>query len=204
MLIGQKDRGRRPLVYPHASRVKRRGFTLTEVLAVVFISSVVIAALFLTLTTGEFSNSTISAKTDLRAKVRRIMDWIIKDVRQTNLAEINNNNPSLNHIKFKLVTGIDDITGSYTLSPNYIEYDYNNVSGELTRNEVDETGLILQGWVFNNITQPPFYTAPGVPLVADGILASKKLVVVIVGQNQVRSSLTLNSSLTEEARVRNE
>lgn len=175
-----------------------------EVLVVGFISSVVIAALLLTLTTGEFSNSTVSAKTDLQAKVRRIMDWVIKDVRQTNLAEINNNNPSVNHIKFKVVTGIDNITGSYTLSPNCIEYNYNNVSGELTRNEVDETGLIAQSWVFDNITQPPFYTAPGVPLVANGILASKKLVIVIAGQNQVRNSLTLNSSLAEEVKIRNE
>lgn len=175
-----------------------------EVLVVGFISSVIIAALLLTLTTGEFSNSTISAKIDLQAKVRRIMDWIIKDVRQTNLAEINNNNPSVNHIKFKVVTGIDNITGSYALSPNYIEYNYNNVSEELTRNEVDETGLILQSWVFNNITQSPFYTAPEVPLVANGILASKKLVIVIAGQNQVRNSLILNFSLNEEVRVRNE
>lgn len=207
MLIGQREAEIETLVYPRASRVKKRGFTLVEILVAAFILIIVIGALHLTLTTGEFSNSLNSAKTDLQAEVRQVLDWIVKDVRQTCLIQINTNSPSENHIKFKQVTGIDNATGNYTLSPNYIEYSYNSVSQQLTRSEVDGTGSILRSWVFNNITQSPFYTAAGVPLAAGDILTSKKLVIVIPARNPVLlrgSSLTLNFSLTGEARIRNE
>jgi prepilin-type N-terminal cleavage/methylation domain-containing protein len=185
-------------------RIKRRGHTLVEVLVVAFILGIIIMALFLTLTTGEFSSSVSMAKTDLQAKVRRVMDWIVKDVRQTNPIQINTNNPTANHIKFKKVTGIDNDSGNHTLSSNYIEYNYTSVSGSLTRNEVSEDGSMLHSWVFSNITQSPFYTATEVPLATDGILTSKKLIIVITGQSQVRNSLTLNQTLTEEVKIRND
>lgn len=164
----------------------------------------ILAALFYSLTSSEFLSVVSSAKTDLQAEVRQAIDWIAKDVRQTNLIQINTNNPSGSHIKFKKVTGIDNSTGNYALSDNYIEYDYDAVSGDLVRNEVDDGGTILQSWVFHNITQAPFYSSQGVVLAPGDILNSKKLVVVIAGQGQVRSSLTLNFSLTGEVKIRNE
>lgn len=204
MLVGRKGGGIEILVYPHALRVKKISFTLVEVLIVVFILTIIISALFFTLTTGQFSNAVISAKADLQAKVRGAMDWVVKDVRQTNLIQINTHNPSVNHIKFKKVTGIDNATGQYTLSSNYIEYNYDSASGELTRKQVDETGSVLGSWTFNNITQAPFYVAPEDPLDPGDILTSKKLVIVIAAQTQVRNSLTLNRTLTEEVKIRNE
>jgi len=181
--------------------LKQRGFTLIEVLVVGSILSIIMAALFFSLTTGEFSISVASAKADLQAKVRLIMNWIVKDVRQTSLVEINAtaNAPSENHIKFRQVTGVND-TGSYTYNSNYTEYTYNETFGNLTRNEVNETGTVLCSLVFSNITQSPFYTAPGVPL---NILNNRKLVIVINGTNQVTNSLTLNFNLTEEVNIRN-
>jgi competence protein ComGC len=204
MLIGLKDKDKEAFSYLRAFHSKKSGLTLIEVLVVAFILTVIIGSLFLTLTTGELSSSISSEKTDLQAKVRLVMDWIIKDVRQTNLIQINTNAPSADHIKFKKVTGIDNATGNYTLSSNYIVYSYDNTLQRLTRNEVDDGGTILNSWVFSNITQSPFYSDTGVPLAPGGILTSKKLIIIILGQSQFRNSLTLNSSLTEEVKIRNE
>ncbi len=172
-------------------------------LVTTFLLLTVISTLFLTLTKGELFNDITSQKVDLQAKVRRILDWVVKDVRQTNLIQINTNSPSADYIKFKPVTGING-TGDYTLSTNYIEYSYDAASDTLTRNEVDDGGTVLNSWFFDNITQSPFYSDAGVPLAAGAILTSKKLVIVISGQDQVRGSLPLTVSLTAEVKIRNE
>lgn len=204
MLIGQNDREIEALAYPHTLHLKESGLTLIEILVSAFVLLIIITALFLSLTTGEFSHSLSSAKVDLQAKVRRAMDWMVKDVRQTNLIEINTNNPSGNHIKFKQVRGINNATGSYALSSNYIEYSYDNITDGLTRNEVNASGSILRSWVFSNISEASFYTAPGVLLAPGDVLASKKLIITVSGTTQVRNSLNLNYSLTEEVKIRNE
>lgn len=183
---------------------KSSAFTLVELLIVALIFGIILSSLFVTLNIGYLSFSVTSAKLELQSYVRATMDRLIKDVRDTNLSEINSNNPSVNHIKFRKVTGIDNNSGSYTLSSNYIEYNYDNVSGELTRNIVDVNGTILRSSLFRNIIQSPFYSAPGVPLVDNAILTSKSLVIVITSQKQAKNSLFLNFSLTEEIRIRNE
>jgi hypothetical protein len=169
---------------------------------------VLFAALFYTLNTGEIANTLSLEKINLQANLRHVIDWIIKDVRQTNLIEINSNNPSISHIKFRQVTGIDNTSGNYTVASNYIEYNYTNATFNLTRNEISATNTTLRSWAFSNITQAPFYTAPGVPLVstpgaAGNILIAKKLLLVIAGQRQARGT-ALNLTLTEEVKVRNE
>lgn len=166
---------------------------------------IVIMALFLSLTTGEFSSSVSMAKADLQAKVRLAMDWIVKDIRQTYPSQIDSNDPTVSHIKFKKVTGIVDATGEdYTVTSDYTEYNYTSALNQLTRNEVDDSGKITRSWNFTNITQASFYTAPGQSLAPGGILTSRKLIVVITGQSQVRNSLILNQTLTEEVKIRND
>ncbi len=193
------------MLYPRALRLNKKGFTLVEVLVTAFILCVIFAALFVTLTTGEFSNAITSAKIDLQAKVRMIMDTIVKDVRQTNINQINVNDPSVDHIKFKKVAGIDNGTGSYVLGSGYIEYNYDQASSSLARNELDNSGTgVLKTVVFNNITQSPFYSASGVPLAPGGILNTKKLFIVIAARKQVRNNLILNFSLREQVKIRNE
>jgi len=182
--------------------LNNRGFTIVEVLSVSFILITVFAAMFITLTTGEFSNAVSSAKADLQANVRTAMNSVLNDVRQTSLIQINSNNPSAGHIKFKKITGIDNVTGSYSLSANDIEYTYNQSSFSLERSETGPGVSKVQ--IFNDITEAPFYSATGVPLEAGGILSSKKLVVVMSGRNHVRGDLDLNFSLTEEVKIRNE
>jgi type II secretory pathway pseudopilin PulG len=186
MSAGQKGRETEILNYLRVSLLKKKGLSLIELFVAAGILSLILAALFISITSGDLSSAVSSAKSDLQGKLRLIMDWITKDVRSTNIIEINTNSPSAGYLKFKKVTGIDNITGNYTLSPDYTEYSYNSTSGELTRSEINgTTGEILRTVPFNNITQSPFYTTQGVPLVPGGIL-------------------TLNLTLTEEVKIRNE
>jgi len=173
-------------------------------MVVAFLLVILIFALLTTLNTGELSNSISSAKADLQSQARRVMDWIIKDTRQTSLIQINNNNPAGNHIKFKQVTGINNATGDYTLSTDFIEYNYDSDLEQLTRSVVQDDGTVLRSWVFSNITESPFYSTAGVALAADAILTSHKLVAVIAEEKVVNVNLTLSFSLTEEIRIRNE
>lgn len=203
-----KDREAGISDYQRGLRAKRNGFTLIELSIAGVILCVIITALFMSLNVGESSISLGLAKVDLHAKVRNVMDWIVRDVRQTNLAEIDTNSPSQYYIKFRKVTGIDNLTGSYTLSPECIEYSYNSVSSELSRNEINfSDGVLLQTLVFSNITQSPFYADTGVPLAQapnpGNILSAKKLVIIVAGQSRLRNGLTFDFSLTEEAKVRN-
>jgi prepilin-type N-terminal cleavage/methylation domain-containing protein len=210
MLVGQKEQETEILVYPREEANSKRGFTLVEILVVGFILSVVTTALFLTLSTGEFSSSLSSAKADLQAKVRLIMDMMVRDVRQTHFNEINQNDPRVNHIKFRKVSGIKDSgpnAGDLNFSPNpYIEYSYNPNTLQLTRSIVDgTTGVVLRSQVFGDITNIRFCSKVNEDLGPNTIIPadSRKLIITIAARRQVKR-LTLNLSLSEEVKIRNE
>lgn len=179
----------------------------------------------MSLTSGEFSSSVSSAKADLQAKVRLIMDWIVKDLRSTDRDEINadDNDPAVNHIKFKKVADIyiDSVnnTTSMIMSSNYTEYNYTADLSRLTRNELYSNGTIIPGrsrnfpnttnvsnhdeFVKFYITDVSFYVEPGVPLDEEHS-SEGKLIVNITGQSQFRNSTILNQTLSEEVKIRNE
>lgn len=206
MLVGQREEGIGILVCPRKLHAKKRGFTLIEVLVVGFILSVIITGLLMTLIIGDRSISISSAKADLQAKVRSILEMITRDVRQTNLNEINNNAPGVNHIKFKQVIGIDSGTGDYSLSNDYIEYTYDINTRQLTRSIVDGAGAILRSTVFGDITNTTrFRSKENEDLGPNTIIAadSRKLIITIAAQGQA-NRLTLNFYLTEEVKIRNE
>lgn len=180
-----------------------RGFTIVEVLSVAFILTVLFAGIFVTLTTGELSNQISAAKADLQANVRTAMNSLTKDLRQTSAIQINSNDPSAVHIKFKKVSGIDNFTGDHSFSDNTIEYSYNAATLSLTRNEFSSSGALLKQQVFNNITEAPFYSSQGVPLAPGAVLTTRKLVIVISARETVRGSLNINFTITEEIKIRN-
>ncbi|MCX5701913.1 MAG: prepilin-type N-terminal cleavage/methylation domain-containing protein [Candidatus Omnitrophica bacterium] len=213
MLHGQKKAGIGTTICQRAlralSRKNKKSLTLIEIMVVVFIMGIIFMALFLSLTTAEFSSSVSSAKTDLQAKLRLVMDLIIRDVRQTSSSEgridFSNPPPSESYIKFVKVTGVDNVTPQiYTLTSDYIEYNYTAALNQLSRNEVNDSGSIIKSWNFTNLTQVSFYTAPGVPLAQGEIAESRKLLVNITGQTQVRNSLVINQTLSEEVKIRND
>ena len=172
---------------------------------VTLIMGVLCSGLFLTLTVGDFSSSVSQAKADLQAKVRLIMDAIIRDVRQTSRSQINDitNAPGANHIKFKVVSGTNEADGNLTFSTDYIEYTYDPNLLQLTRSSVDGAGA-PRIRVFHDITDTTFFSEEGVPFVVGA--NSGKLIVNITAQSQAREArnLLLSYSLTEEVKIRNE
>jgi hypothetical protein len=181
---------------------KSGGFTLVEILVVTLLFTIIIGSLLVTLTTGQLSTAVGSAKADLQAKLRNIMGLLVRDVRQTNILEINTHSPTIDHIQFRKVTGID-ASGNYTLDTYFIVYTYDSGLKQLTRQGDDGAGhTVTTTW--DNITQSPFYVASGEPLAANNILTYKKLRIVIAGESTVRTSLVLTFTLTEEVKIRNE
>jgi type II secretory pathway pseudopilin PulG len=208
MLIGQKGKEQEAYRFLPAKekRISKKlsSFTLVETLIAAFILGILLVSLFATLNIGQFSDAVGSARIDLQANLRNLMDWIVRDVRQTYPIQINSNDPSVNHIKFKKVVGIDNTTGNHTVSARYTEYIYNNTTLQLRRNELNDTGSVLFSLVFSNITASHFYSDVGVPLYNDTILGSGKLIVVISGQKQARNNVLLNLNLNETITLRNE
>ncbi|MBI5144596.1 MAG: prepilin-type N-terminal cleavage/methylation domain-containing protein [Candidatus Omnitrophica bacterium] len=199
---------RKIFCFPRASQNRKCGFTLVEVLLVSLILTLILAALFITLTTGESVSAISSAKIDLQAQLRQVINWITQDIRRATVGEIANNSPSSNHVKFRQVQGVDTTTGYYILSDNYIEYNYDNNLQKITRSLVNPAGEILQSWQFNNIAQPPFYTrdASGgiVSLNQSDLSNSRKIIVTITCLKTVKGSLNLTSNLSQEVKIRNE
>lgn len=191
---------------------KKAGFTLVEVIVSAFLLSVILAALFLTLSTGQLSSSVGLKKVDLQAHVRQVSDLIARDVRQTFRWEIaaETNAPSGTHIKFRQVQGWDPSgTGEPVMSANYIDYNYDEAASTITRSIVDASANILNSRVFSNIIAPPFYTvdpSDGSIVALDPVilLASGRMVIDIRSQAQIRGALTINFTLKEEVKIRNE
>ena len=187
---------------------KESGFTIIEVLFSALLTALLLAGSFYALSTGELSGTLSFAKADLQAEVRRTLDWIVKDVRQTVSWEVANNSPSGIHIKFRQVEGWDTANNILLMSTNFIEYSYDSASSTMTRKSLDAGGNVLQSWLFNNITASPFYTrdATGniVTLNSTDLLTSRKLIASISGQKQVRGALNTGCSLSEEIKIRNE
>lgn len=184
----------------HSQRISRRSFTFVEVLFTILVTSLLSGALLYALNTGQFSHAFSSTQADLQAEVRRLTDWVSRDARETVPYEINNNNPSQTHIKFRKVQGWNTTSEVLLWSSNYFEYTYDAASKTITRSDGGQT------LVFNNIIQPPFYTKDTsgntVPL-SSAILDSKILIIVIAGEKQVKDALKAAYTLTAEVRIRN-
>lgn len=187
---------------------KISGLTIIEVLFSALLTGLLLAGFFYALTTGELSNTFSSAKADLQAQVRMMMDWILKDARQTVSWDIANNNPSDTHIKFRQAQGWDTANNTLLLNSDFIEYAYDANAKTITRKGLDAAGNTIQSWVFDNIISSPFYTINSggdiVSLNSTDLLTSARLVVLISAQKQVRGALNTSCSLTGEIKIRNE
>lgn len=183
---------------------KKSGLTLVEILVVLFVFTIVVGALYLSLNTGQSSSAYASARADLQAKVRNIMTLIVSDVRQTTLVELNNNTPSVGHIEFRKVTGID-ASGGYEYDTDYIEYTYDDVQETLTRTVYvsGAPGTPTQETTWDDIDELTFYADSSTPLAADDILASKKIIITVKGKTTVMGS-QIDFQLVEEVKIRNE
>ena len=202
-------------------RGRIKSFTLVEILIVVLTLGVLMAGFFYALITGESSWSFNAAKIEVQSEVRRAVDWIAKDVRQSWDIGRSNNNPSSTHIKFKKVIGYNTAGGgSVALSNNFTEYTYDSGLKTITRTELSPDGSCVQNpdgscrvWTFRNIIQAPFYTNnngsiividPSSPGENSPIFfqTKKNLVIILTGQKPVKSGLNATYTLTEEVKIR--
>lgn len=208
MLLGQKDKGQEASSFKPASRHKKSGFSLVEILVVMAIFLVLIGAIIMALNTGQYSNSISIAKVDLQSSVRNLMNWITKDVRQSITWDMANNSPSTIYIKFRQVQGWNAATHTLTLNDDFIEYAYDSSAQTITRRLLDSSGNELQRWEFSDITEEPFYTRDSSGTIVDmsgsDLLISNRIIIVIASSAQVRGSLNIPFSLTEEVKIRNE
>lgn len=204
---------------------KIRSFALIEILLVVALVSLVTGGFFYLYNSAESARLVSIAKTEVQSEVRRAMDWIVNDLRQTTTAsitDINNSPPSTStHIKFKKVTGYSVKAG--VPSPdfgNFIEYTYNSDSKTITRTD---PGNSPGSWSFNNIViqlqddttqalvdHPIFNTrlldGSIVPLTQGVIITAGNLVIEITGKKEVKLSLKTFDVvyiLKEEVNMRN-
>ena len=182
------------LSYPRVLLNSKGGFTLVEIMVSFFILTVILTGLFLSLSTGELSSSISSIKLDAQERARRVMDWIIKDVRQTSFAKININGYTDSYIKFEICSDFDDTTYSSIWSDYYIEYSYNDSEKRLTRARISSAGVTEMSWDFDNIMVAPFDTSD---------LENNRLIVTITSQKQQVGLPTVTSTLTSEIRLRN-
>lgn len=173
-----------------------------------FIAVLVVAGLFMTLNMGQFSSSVGSTKLDLQSKVRRALYFVVTDARQATCAEIANNAPAADYIKFRKAEGINTTSGTYILNDTYVEYDYNSSSETLTRNLTYANGTVFRSLAFANITAAPFYTRDSgglvVNLTQSALLVSRRLIVNMTGTNSVSSTFNLTYPLSAEIKIRNE
>ena len=183
----------------------KKGFTLIEILVSAFIMILLMGSFFMALNLGQIIGPKTSAKVDLQANVRQIVDRITRDSRQTTTYEIANNNPSGIHMKFRLVQGYQ--SGNFVFSNNYIDYSYNEDTDILIRSIRDQDDNELSKLEYRDITESPFYVVNAsnqvVALNGTDLLITTRLVVKISAQSQVRGG-NISFTLQAEAKIRNE
>lgn len=153
-----------------------------------------------------------TTKVEVQSEVRRAMDWIVNDVRQTVNSSIGlgSNLPSSTHIKFGKVTGYG------TPLSNPVEYIYDSGAQTITR---FDASVNPGSWVFRNIVSndSPFNAGIFYTRLADGsiiiidpqttvdspVFQTGNLVVVITGRKQVNAGLDVSYTLRQEVKIRN-
>jgi type II secretory pathway pseudopilin PulG len=188
MLTGKNASGREVLAYRRVSRTEAQSFTLIETLVVAGIIGIIFSALFSVLNLSNLSHSIVSTKLSLQAEARRVIEWIVKDARQTSAYQISNNNATSSYIKFKTCAGHNGT--SLLWNSDFIEYDYNSSSQILTRTDYS-TG---DTWDFYDIVANPFDVSG---------LANNILGVTIDVQKDVIGTVEPRVNLTTEIKIRN-
>lgn len=195
--------------YPQRLHVQKNkpvysdGFTLVEMLIVVFILSIIMTGLFLTFNIGQFSFPITSAKLELQSEARNIMNWITKDLHQAITGNIADNNATTNYIKINLwewnyTTNLRD-----THNNAYIEYFYNGTSRKLTRQYTDASGGVST-LEFSNITESPFCTNLTTGILDRNYLrTNNKLNVIVSVEKIIRGTLSVPFILISEVTIRN-
>ncbi len=180
---------------------KNKGFSLVEILVVTFILVIVITALLITLNTGDLTNKIGSARLEVQQEVRRAMDWMVRDLRQTNRVKLEvldqlgtrkqfnllANGETFSEPLFNICTDYIDLSVQW--SANQIGYAFDNINKTITRTDYGTT----QVWQFNNIDSLTFKK-----------ISLNLLRITVSGKKTARGSIEPTFALEEEVKLRNE
>lgn len=162
------------------------------------------SALFVVLNVGNLSNTIVGAKLEAQQEVRRAMEWMIMDLRNTDRMRLQVIDPDVdpvNRIQFNVSTGtitdpLFNICIGYAVSgnlwsSNQIGYTYDAVNRRIVRSD-SGTG---NTWQFNHINSLTFTkTKTGL----------NSLLIEIMGQKTAIGTITPTFTLQEEVKLRNE
>lgn len=198
--------------------LNKRGIGIVEVLLVTVITGLLMGSIFYLLSVAQSSRAQSTAKSEVQSEVRRAVDWIVNDVRQTVSWSIgaSSNNSLSSHIKFQKVIGYNTAGSGSALLGNFIEYTYDPDANTITRTDLGTN----QSWTFRNIVlnEPPFnsgvfYTrlSNGDIVIIDPVITGDNspvyqtgnLVIVITGQKQISAIANVSYTLKEEVKIRN-
>ena len=182
-----------------------KALTLVEVLVVVFIFGIISSAIFMVLNMGEFQNRIGSTRIAVQQDVRTVLNWLIRDMRQTSRGELNVTDEATGTTGsfvdvYATTAGGIFISPEFALCPGYgnpateqISYGYDDVSQTLTRTS-SLTGQVL---TFHNITSLVFKT-----------MGADTFNIEITGQRIAKQgptgSIAQTINLNETVRMRND
>ncbi len=176
--------------------MKRYGFTLLELMVVIFIFSIIMAATFGVLSMGTQSWHTGSTQVELQQETRRAMDWMVKEIRQSAEDAIPSMpNPSLsynsNSITFRVPDDIDG-DGDVIDVGGDIEWG-NTITYSLLGNQVQRTSVGVTTVLANRVVNLQFTKAANIPIIEISLQAQKDAVPGRAMQSTLNSQVTLRN-----------
>ena len=171
-------------------RISNNGFTLVELMVVMVIFSMIVAAIFGVLSAGRQSWHAGSMQLQLQQETRKAMDWMVRELRQSGQATIAglpaDGNPYA-AITFQKSQGWDSVSGTINWG-NQIQYSHGGLDldsdgdqDQLLRIAGAQTEVLA-----NNIEVLQFRRPAGSPII---------VVISLQAQSQTMQS-TLNSQVT--------
>ncbi len=173
--------------------MKRYGFTLVELMVVIFIFSIIMAATFTVLSMGRQSWHTGSTQVELQQETRRAMDRMVRELRESASSQVNITGGG-GIITFRLpedADGDDDVldgTGNIEWG-NQITYSLGGANGDqvLRTTSAGSTAILA-----NNINALSF-SSISASEISIGITARKDAVPGRTMQSTLNSQVTLRN-----------
>ena len=174
--------------------MKRYGFTLVELMVVIFIFSIIMAATFGVLSMGRQSWHTGSTQVELQQETRRAMDSMVKELRESSPSKINITGGGT-IITFQVPINDNPDWGAEGSLGWSIEYSLSIGSGQILRKILDNTGVeqaSLKRILANNINTLSFTS-----------VSSSEISIGITAQKDAIPGRTMQSTLNSQVTLRN-
>lgn len=194
--------------YSSSKLTRNKAFTLVEVLIVAFISVVLFGALFMVLNMGDLQSRIGGTRIEVQGEVRRAMDWMSRDLRQTSRGQMSVLNASAASFAglgtpevfetpdFPICTGFNPGAGGIQWSTYTISYDFDPTNQTITRTFSDPISGDVLTYRFNHINSLTFTKIEEDSLEID--ISGQK-----VAKRGISGNMTQMYNLTEQIKLRN-